>query len=127
MVFNGLSLEWAWPGPGPAQARSRPSPRPSKILENWKTLIKIRKYWKILGNIGKLKVFQYFLRKILEKLLFLKVFLLWWLGRAHGSTATQSAGNSTKSERHSHTECADCNWSHHARLNPSGTTRSMRH
>ena len=59
----GLDLAWAWPWPGPG-------PRPSKILENWKNTIKIGNYWKLLEIIGKLKVFQYFLTKILETLMF---------------------------------------------------------
>ena len=58
------------PGQGQAQTRSKPGPRPFRILENWKTTIKIRNYWKLLEIIGKLKVFQYFLTKISENLRF---------------------------------------------------------
>ena len=71
-------LEGLGPGLDPVQAQAmpRPGPRPSKILENWKNTIKIRNYWKLLDYIGKLKVFQYFSSKKLEKLLFFMVFHL---------------------------------------------------
>ena len=73
MVFH---LARPRPGPGQAWSRPRPGQRPSKKLENWKNTIKIGKYWKLLDYIGKLKVFQYFSSKKLEKLLFFMVFHL---------------------------------------------------
>ena len=71
VVFHGFPPGQAQtrPGPGLVQAQAWP-----KTLQNIGKLEKQNKNWKLLDYIGKLQVFQYFLSKILEKLLFFITF-----------------------------------------------------
>ena len=69
-VFDGFGLGWAWPCPGQAQPRPGPAQAQAqpKTPQNIGKLENLNKNWKILENIGKLKVFQYVQSEILEKL-----------------------------------------------------------
>ena len=106
--FNGQFAK------GQAQPKPRPSPRPSKILENWKTLIKFENYWKLLEIIRKLNVFPILLIKHIGKPIVFQHFPSTMMACPDpGQTQTVQIGFQTPAE------------SFLAHLNPSWTTKSI--